>query len=97
MKRVEEQYRTAGLKVIWMGFQDKKKKIMDFMTKHDINSSVGYDDRNLISQKYGIKYGAGIVMINRDGIVKKRVPKGFSEKSLLDALGYVIQEGSITK
>ena len=91
MKRVEEKYKTEGLKVIWMGFQDKKDKIRDFMSKHNITSSVGYDNRNLISKKYGMKYGAGLVMINREGIIKKRVPKGFSEKALFEAVGYVIQ------
>lgn len=81
-----------GLKVIWMGFQDKKEKIMDFMSRHDIHASVGYDNRDVISKKYGIRYGAGLVMIDRQGIVKKRVPKGFSEKTLLDALDHIVRE-----
>lgn len=92
MKRIGDQYQTKGLKVIWMGFQDKKEKIMDFMSRHDIHSSVGYDNRNVISRKYGIKYGAGVVMIDREGVVRKRVPKGFSEKTLLEALEYIMRE-----
>lgn len=92
MKRVEEQYKAENLKVIWMGFQDKKSKIIDFMSKHDIDSSVGYDARNLISKKYGIRYGAGLIMINREGIVKERVPKGLSEKALIETIEHVVHE-----
>jgi predicted butyrate kinase (DUF1464 family) len=86
VKRVEEEYKEEGLKVIWIGFQDKKEKIMEFMVKHDIDSSVGFDKRNLISIKYGIAYGAGLVAIDKEGIVVKRIAKGFSENELIEAL-----------
>ncbi len=87
---MEKQYKAAGLKVIWIGFQDRQEKIKEFMEKHDIRSSVGYDVRDKISRKYGLRYGAGLVMINKEGVVKKRVPKGFSEKALLEALGFIV-------
>lgn len=90
MKRAEDEFEKEGFKVIWMGFQDGKDKIMKFMTKHDIQSSVGYDERNMISSKYGIAYGAGLILIDRDGIVQKRIPKGFSEDELLEVLKGVI-------
>ena len=92
MKRAEDKYRDAGLKVIWIGFQDKKEKIMEFMTKHDIDSSVGFDKNNLISINYGIAYGAGLIAINKEGIVIKRIPKGFSEDGLFEALKGVVDE-----
>ena len=92
MKRAEEEFEKEGFKVIWMGFQDGKDKIMNFMTKHDIDSSVGYDDRNMISSKYGIAYGAGLILIDKEGIVQKRIPKGFSEDELVEGLKKVIYE-----
>lgn len=92
MKRAEDEYQKEGLKVIWMGFQDGKEKIMNFMTKHDIESSVGYDERNMISSKYGIAYGAGLILIDTEGVVQKRIPKGFSEDELLETLKGVIRE-----
>lgn len=94
MKRAEEEYKEEGLKVIWIGFQDKKEKIMEFMVKHDINSSVGFDKRNLISVEYGIAYGAGLIAINKEGMVVKRIAKGFSEDDLMEALKPVIGESS---
>jgi cytochrome oxidase Cu insertion factor (SCO1/SenC/PrrC family) len=90
VKRAEDEFEKEGFKVIWMGFQDGKDKIMNFMTKHDIQSSVGYDERNMISSKYGIAYGAGLILIDRDGIVQKRIPKGFSEDELVEVLKGVI-------
>ena len=79
-----------GLKIIWMGFQDVQDKIMEFMTKHDINSSVGYDTRNLISSQYGIAYGAGLIAVDKEGIVQKKIPKGFSEDELIESLKVII-------
>jgi hypothetical protein len=90
VKRAEDNYRKEGLKIIWMGFQDAKEKIMDFMTKHEIESSVGYDTRNLISSQYGIAYGAGLIAIDKEGIVQKKIPKGFSEDELIETMGTVI-------
>jgi cytochrome oxidase Cu insertion factor (SCO1/SenC/PrrC family) len=94
VKRAEDEFEEEGFKVIWMGFQDGKDKIMNFMTKHDIQSSVGYDERNMISSKYGIAYGAGLILIDREGIVQKRIPKGFSEDELLEVLkGVILKAG----
>jgi predicted butyrate kinase (DUF1464 family) len=90
VKRAEDKYKEANLKAIWIGFQDKKENIMKFMTKHDIDSSVGFDRRNLISIDYGIAYGAGLIVINEEGIVIKRIAKGFSEDGLFAALEGVV-------
>ena len=90
MKRAEETYSKEGLKIIWMGFQDVQEKIMEFMTKHEIDSSVGYDTRNLISSQYGIAYGAGLIAIDKEGIVQKKIPKGFSEDELIESLKAII-------
>jgi len=90
VKGAEEAFREAKLKVIWIGFQDKKEKIMEFMVKHDIDSSVGFDRLNLIATDYGIAYGAGLIAIDKEGIVIKRIPKGFSGEGLIEALGSVV-------
>lgn len=93
MKRAEDVYQKDNLKVIWMGFQDAKEKIMGFMEKHDIDSSVGYDTRNIISSQYGIAYGAGLIAIDKEGIVQKKIPKGFSEDELIESLKVIIDGG----
>lgn len=35
-----------------------------------------------MSRKFGMTYGGGLVFINREAIVKARVPKGISASSL---------------
>lgn len=90
MKGIEEQLARYGLKVIWIGFQDKKEKIIKFMEMHGVKSGVIYDDGNQIAKSYGIRYGAGLVVIDKEGTVKARVPKGFSERNLNEALNKVI-------
>jgi predicted butyrate kinase (DUF1464 family) len=92
VKGAEERFREEKLKVIWIGFQDKKEKIMEFMIKHDIDSSVGFDRRNLIATDYGIAYGAGLIAIDEHGVVIKRIPKGFSGEGLNEALGSVLNK-----
>jgi hypothetical protein len=91
VKKAELEYKEEGLKVIWMGFQDRKDRLKDFMIKHDIRSSVGFDERDRIAGRYGIAYGAGLIAINREGIVTRRIPKGFSEKGLIEALKHAIE------
>ena len=90
MKRVEKVDSKVSPKVIWIGFQDKQENIKRFMIKHDVESSVVFDEGNVVSKQYGIRYGAGLVVINGEGIVKKRVPKGFSEKELTEAVRAVM-------
>lgn len=97
MKRVEKDNEKRSPKVIWIGFQDKEENIKRFMKKHGIESGVVFDQGNVVSKQYGIRYGAGLVVINREGIVMKRVPKGFSEKDLTDAIKAVENdEGTMT-
>jgi cytochrome oxidase Cu insertion factor (SCO1/SenC/PrrC family) len=90
VKRLEETFSRAQPKVIWIGFQDKKEKIKEFMLKHDVHKGVGFDEGNVVARKYGIRYGAGLVIIDADGIARARVPKGFSEKKLHEAVNKVI-------
>lgn len=92
MKGLEQEYEREGLRVIWIGFQDKEHKIKEFIERHGIVSGVGYDRGDRVAQKYGIKYGAGLVFINKEGMVVKRVPKGFSEKDLKNALTLAFKE-----
>jgi peroxiredoxin len=91
VKSAEQEFEDVGLKVIWMGFQDRKDKLMKFMKKHDVHSSVGFDERNMIAGMYGIAYGAGLIAINKDGIVTKRIAKVFSEEGLIEALEHAMQ------
>jgi hypothetical protein len=97
VKRAEQKFEKEGLKIIWMGFQDRKDNLMDFMRKHGVDSSVGFDERDQIAGKYGIAYGAGLIAINKEGIVTKRIAKGFSEKGLIEALGYAMNSTEASK
>lgn len=92
MKGIEEQLSRYRMKVVWIGFQDKKEKIMRFMKMHGVEKGVIYDEGNHVAQSYGIRYGAGLVVIDPEGTVRERVPKGFSLRDLNDALGKVIAE-----
>ncbi len=92
MKRAEDEFAKEKLKIIWMGFQDKKDNIMKYMTKHGIDSSVGFDERNDIANMYEVRYGAGIVMINSEGIVKKRINSGITEDRFIEAVNYIIHD-----
>jgi hypothetical protein len=44
-----------------------------------------------MSRKYRMTYGGGVVFIDREGIVRLRVPKGFSPAGLEDAIKRITQ------
>ena len=77
MKGITEKYREKDLTVIWIGFQDRMEKIKEFSEKHNL-ASAGYDANDTVSKKFGMTFGAGLVFINREGVVKARLPKGLS-------------------
>lgn len=81
MKRLENN--NPGLKVIWIGFQDRREKLASFASKFGLDDAA-YDETNELSMKLGITYGAGLVIIDKNGIVKLRLAKGFSHKTLAE-------------
>lgn len=81
MKRAAEKYKDRGLVVLWVGHQDKVRKLTAFMKRFGIKEYL-YDKTDEMSRKYGMTYGGGVVFINREGIVKKRIPKGFTIEQL---------------
>lgn len=90
---MEKASEIEGLKVIWIGFQDKESKIRDFISKLNITKDVGYDNNDKISKAYGVNYGAGVVIIDGSGTVKARLAKGFSEQKLREALNNALNPG----
>ncbi len=44
-----------------------------------------------MSRKYRMTYGGGVVFVNREGIVKLRIPKGFSPAGLEDAIQRILR------
>ena len=41
-----------------------------------------YDGDDSMSRKFGMTYGGGVVFMNRDGVVKSRIPKGISASTI---------------
>lgn len=89
MKRAEEKYKEQGLKVLWIAHQDKIKKLNLYIKKNGIPDYL-FDPDDSMSRKYGITYGAGIVFINKEGIVKGRIPKGFSPSRLEEEIKKIL-------
>lgn len=67
--------------VLWIGHQDKTEKLSAFAKKNGIPDYL-FDGDDSMSRKFGMTYGGGVVFINRDAVVKSRVPKGISAASL---------------
>ncbi|MDP2167772.1 MAG: redoxin domain-containing protein [Thermodesulfovibrionales bacterium] len=86
VKGMEKAFQAEGLKIIWIGFQDREPRIKAFAEKNGIRESLGYDKGDETAKKFGVKYGAGLVVINSEGIVKARLSKGFSGKKLHEAV-----------
>ena len=89
MKRMQEVHSDADLRIIWIGFQDRIDRLRPFALKHKLDA-VGFDRGNKVATSYGISYGAGVLFIDKDGIVQKRIAKGFGESTISDNIGTII-------
>ena len=84
-----DEYSGTGLNILWVGIQDKPEKLKAFAGKLGIER-LGYDDRSTVARSYGISYGAGLVFIDPQGIVKKRVTKGIPENALREYIELIV-------
>lgn len=90
MRRAEQKYEKEGLKVLWIGHQDKIPKLKAFAEKNGIKADFGFDKDDSMSRKYGMTYGGGIVFVDRTGMVRTRIPKGFTPAALDEALQKIV-------
>ena len=91
VKGAERAFADKEIGIIWIGFQDKEERIREFAAKNGISKDLGYDKGDVVSKKYGMNYGAGVVVIDQKGIVKVRLPKGFSGKKLHEAIARALR------
>ena len=75
--------------MLWIGHQDTIKKLSMYAEKNKIPDYL-FDGNDSMSRKFGMTYGGGVVFINRQGVVKARVPKGFSASHLDTALQKIL-------
>ncbi len=75
--------------MLWVGHQDRIEKLSGYATRNSIPDYL-FDGNDAMSRKFGMTYGGGVVFINREGVVKARVPKGFSASSLETALKKIL-------
>jgi len=73
-----------------VGHQDKIKRLTAYAKRMGIDKYY-YDKADEMSRKYGMTYGSGIVFIDKNGIVKKRIPKGFTSKEIQKSLELIIE------
>ena len=91
MKRAEQKYSAEGLKVIWIGHQDKIPKLKAYAKKNGITSHFAFDKDDSMSRKYGMTYGGGVVFVDRSGMARVRIPKGFTRAQLDRSIRKIIQ------
>jgi hypothetical protein len=75
--------------VLWVGHQDTIKKLTGYAEKNRIPDYL-FDPDDGMSRKYRMTYGGGVVFVDREGIVRQRVPKGFSPASLEASIQKII-------
>ena len=95
MLRAEQKYQNERLAVLWVGHQDTVKKLTGYAEKNKIPDYL-FDPDDAMSRKYRMTYGGGVVFIDRNGIVRLRVPKGFSPEGLEAAVQKIISRETAT-
>lgn len=74
---------------MWIAHQDRIEKLNAYARKNAIPDYY-FDPDDSQSKKFGMTYGGGVVFINREGVVKVRIPKGFSPATLEESLKKII-------
>ena len=90
MLRAEQKYRDERLAVLWIGHQDTVKKLSGYAEKNRIPDYL-FDPDDGMSRKYRMTYGGGVVFVDREGIVKARVPKGISPAGLEEHIRRILK------
>lgn len=75
--------------MLWVGHQDRIEKLTAYAKKNAIPDYL-FDGDDVMSKKFGMTYGGGVVFINGDAVVKERIPKGISASSLEAALKKIL-------
>lgn len=75
--------------VLWVAHQDRVPKLNAFIKANGIPDYL-FDPDDRMSRTFGMTYGGGVVFINRDGIVKARVPKGISSARMEAELAKIL-------
>jgi hypothetical protein len=75
--------------VLWVGHQDTVRKLTGYAEKNHIPDYL-LDPDDGMSRKYRMTYGGGVVFIDRQGVVRQRVPKGFSPAALDAAIQKIV-------
>ncbi|OGP11448.1 MAG: hypothetical protein A2X87_02775 [Deltaproteobacteria bacterium GWC2_42_51] len=92
MKRIHSQYQEKGLIIIGLGFQDTKDNLIKYAKEMKIDDwALVLDVDGHVSAKYGVVYGAGTVLINRDEIVTKRFIAGLGENEFLPEVEKIVK------
>ncbi len=81
--QAEEKHAGEGLKVYYIGHQDRVEKLVQYAKDNNLPDFF-FDPDDSMSAKFGMTYGGGVVFINRDSVVKARIPRGISS-SMLEA------------
>lgn len=83
LRQAEEKHSGEGLKVYYIGHQDRLQNLVRYAKDNNVPDFL-FDPDDSMSRKFGITYGAGVVFINRDAVVKSRIPRGISS-SMVEA------------
>lgn len=86
---MENSGKHNSLRVVWIGFQDRESRIKEYISKNSVQKNVVFDAGDAVAKQYGVRYGAGVVIVDGSGMVRARISKGFSEKQLREALNNV--------
>ena len=90
MKGAYKEHKEKGLRVIGLGFQDSKSKIKEYVREKEMPWPVGYDEGDEIARRYGVTFGAGLVFIDREGVVTAVFPGAFDENMLKKELEKIL-------
>jgi len=81
LRQAASRHKDQGLMLIYIGHQDRVEKLTPYAKANGLPDYL-FDPDDSVSRQFGMTYGGGIVFVNREGVVKSRIPKGISAEGM---------------
>ena len=85
LQEINDEWSSKGLVLIAINVGDSPSEVEEFMQNHNLSLPVLLDTKQVVSQKYSIRYYPTSFLIDKDGIIQGAKIGAFSSKEEIEA------------
>ena len=85
LQEINDEWSSKGLVLIAINVGDSTSEVEEFMQNHNLSLPVLLDTKQVVSQRYSIRYFPTSFLIDKDGIIQAAKIGAFSSKEEIEA------------